>query len=128
MAEARRFCVVVFSRNETNRVRTDGVIRASSEPQALWLASHFAGDDEGAVVLSQSQSVSLDNAGSIRVLDQFGAAIPFGSNISEVLKRALGARDLSITLAGTRSTVGPAGAKQVPTRRLAARRRRHCRS
>ena len=86
MAKAHQFFVIVFSRAETNRVRIDGVIRALSKPQALRIASHFAGDDEGAVALSQSQGVPLDNAGSISVLDQFGAAIPFGSNISEVLR------------------------------------------
>jgi hypothetical protein len=130
MSEARQFFAIVFSRTETNGVRTDGVIRALSEAQALWIASHFTGEDEGAVALSHSKSAPRGDAGRIRVLDRFGPAIPFESDLSGLLKRGLDARDLPITLEGTRSVANYAGARQAPNmlRRYARRPRRGIRA
>ena len=96
MADVRQFFVVVFSRTEANRIRTDAAIKALSEPQATWVASHFAEEEEGAIVLSRSESVRPGKGANVRIRARFGGAVPVGSSIWVLLRKALGTLVLPI--------------------------------
>jgi hypothetical protein len=88
MPDVLQFFVIAFSRTKTNEIRTEAVINASSEQHAIWLASHFTGEKEGAIALLRSGGAQKD--ATVRVLSQFGGALPITSNALLDLERPFG--------------------------------------
>ena len=88
MPDVLQFFVIAFSRTEANEIRTEAAISASSEQHAIWLASHFTGEKEGAIALLRSGGAQKD--ATVRVLSQFGGALPITSNALLDLERPFG--------------------------------------
>jgi hypothetical protein len=122
MAEAHQFFVVVFSRTEAKRIRTEAVIKALSEQHATWVASHFVGEGEGAIVLSRSESVP-PGMGTDKILARFGA-VPDESNVWIFLGRASGILGLANPVARVGSVTDLARVRQPRIMLSVTRRRR----
>jgi hypothetical protein len=90
MAEAREVFVVVFSRTTTSRIRPEAIISALSQGHATWVASHFDQQQEGAIVLSRSESVLPGKRAKVIIQARFGGAVPPQSRIWALLRRSLG--------------------------------------
>ena len=93
MVDFPEFFVVVFSRSEANKIRTEAGIKALSERHARILASHFAGKEEAALALSR-------RGDEINVVGQFGGAV---TDDAWALKSALGSLAPSNPFMRTRS-------------------------
>jgi hypothetical protein len=122
MLDVPQFFVIVLSRSESNRIRTEAAISAPSEEGAVWLASHFTGEAESVIAISRSESAAPQKWARVKVLAQFGEALPIGSNVW-ALRRALGPLALTDPFIRTNSATNPARSKQAQMRRSTARRR-----
>ena len=77
MAGIPHFFVVVFSRTETNELRTEVVMKAHSERHAASLASHFSDEGQGAIAFSRSEDPSIAERGTVEILARFGDVLPY---------------------------------------------------
>jgi hypothetical protein len=87
MPDVLQFFVITFSRTEASEIQTNVVFSASSEQDAMSVASHFTGQDEGAIALLRSGGAQKN--ATISVLAQFGGALPINSDALERLFRPL---------------------------------------
>ncbi|SEF01807.1 hypothetical protein SAMN05519104_7791 [Rhizobiales bacterium GAS188] len=71
MADISIFFVVAFSRTEASELRAEAAIKARSKQHAVSLASHFAGEGQGAVAFSQ-MGESATAGGNAKILARFG--------------------------------------------------------
>jgi hypothetical protein len=74
------FLVVGFTRTEGCEFRAEVVMKASSERHAVALGLDFAGDEQGAIVFSQSDAVPTSDGVGIKILAKFGK-VPESSNL-----------------------------------------------
>ncbi len=81
MADFPQFFVVVFSRTEANEIQIGAAMRALNERHAASLGSHFVGDGQGAIAFSRSGDRSVARGENVKILAQFGDALPDGPNI-----------------------------------------------
>jgi hypothetical protein len=124
MAAAHQFFVVVFSRTTTSRIRPEAIMSALSQGHATWVASHFDQQQEGAIVLSRTESLLSGKGAKVMIQARFGGAVPPQSRIWAFLKRSLGTLALAHPLTKTKSVTNPARAKQLRIRHSIVRRRR----
>jgi hypothetical protein len=78
MTDFPQFYVVVFSRAEASEIRIEATMTALSERHAASLASHFAGDGQGAIAFSQSGDPSVGGGKNVKVLARLGDVLPHG--------------------------------------------------
>jgi hypothetical protein len=97
MAYVPQFFVVVFSRTKAKKIRAEAAIKAFSERHAKSLASHFAGEEQGAIALSR-------RGDNINVVGQFGGAVANNSYVW-AFRRALGPLAPANPLTRTRSAI-----------------------
>src|ERR1700730_5517505 len=72
MAGIPNFFVVAFSRTEASELRAEIAIKALNEHHAASLASHFAGEGQGAIAFSQKEGPWTAERGGVEILARFG--------------------------------------------------------
>jgi hypothetical protein len=81
MGDASQFFVVAFERTEARDVRIDAVIKASSEHNAVTLASHFADRAQGVVAYARLTDPGAAAEEKVELLAKFGDPLPDGSSV-----------------------------------------------